>query len=230
MNLEFLSDIVGPDPEQLENLESVKKLENGVYIEHIGEMKEEYGGPENIMDHLKRTEIAGNPEADMENWHMQGENNSCAVVCQEFIAEQLLDREFTEEELSNLAMQRGWYDPASGTSVSDVGNILEELGLTVERQNNVSLAELSQMLECGEKVICGVNNMILANPEMANLPGMSANHAVQVIGIDSTDPNNIQVILNDPGVPDGCGIRHSISTFMTAWNTSGNYVVSAEKE
>ena len=132
--------------------------------------------------------------------------------------------------LIQLATERGWYDPATGTPVADVGNILEELGLEVERQNGVTLAELSEMLDNGEKVIVGVNNMVLANPAMANLPGMSANHAVQVIGIDATDPNNIQVILNDPGVENGQGIRHDLNTFLTAWNTSGNYTVSADKE
>ena len=104
------------------------------------------------------------------------------------------------------------------------------MGLEVERQNGVTLAELAEMLDNGEKVIVGVNNMVLANPAMANLPGMSANHAVQVIGIDGTDPDNIQIILNDPGVENGQGIRHDLSTFMTAWSTSGNYTVSADKE
>ena len=44
---------------------------------------------------------------------------------------------------------RGWYDPATGTPVADVGNILEELGLEVERQNGVTLAELAEMLDNG---------------------------------------------------------------------------------
>lgn len=114
--------------------------------------------------------------------------------------------------------------------MEDVGNILESFGLDVERQEGVTFAKLAQMLENGKKVICGVNNMVLANPELANINGISANHAVQVIGIDSTDPNDIRVILNDPGVPDGRGISHSLNTFMTAWSTSNNYAVSVEKE
>lgn len=231
MNLEFLTDAAGENPEQEEQLEALKKLEDGVYQEHIGEEKETLGSIKDFFESLfQKEKIAGDPEKDMECWHMQAQDYSCAVVCQEFVAEQLLDREFTEAELSRLAYQNGWYDPTSGTPINDVGNILEALGLTVERQDNVSLSELSRMLERGEKVICGVNNMILANPALANLPGMSANHAVQVIGIDSTDPNNIQVILNDPGVPNGGGIRHSLDTFMAAWSTSGNFTVSAEKE
>ena len=217
--------------EVVENTEGPQELEEGVLMENLGEMQQELGGlAEDLKEFFSGSDISGDPEQDMENWHLQTEQNSCAVACQEFVAEQLLDREFSEQELIQLAIERGWYDPATGTPVADVGNILEELGLEVERQNGVTLAELSEMLDNGEKVIVGVNNMVLVNPAMANLPGMSANHAVQVIGIDATDPNNIQVILNDPGVENGQGIRHDLNTFLTAWNTSGNYTVSADKE
>lgn len=229
MSIELWDDVMSDVPEQPEEM---RELEEGVLMERVGEMRQELGGLiENIKECLEKDEqISGNPEKDMENWHLQTEQNSCAIACQEFVAEQLLDREFTEEELIQLATERGWYDPATGTPVSDVGNILEELGLEVERQNGVTLEELSEMLDNGEKVIVGVNNMVLVNPAMANIPGMTANHAVQVIGIDASDPDNIQVILNDPGVENGQGIRHDLDTFMKAWNTSGNFTVSADKE
>lgn len=227
MNDEFLN----METEKTEDLSEIKELENGVLLEHLGEQTEKLGGITDILENLLGKDyIAGDPEADMENWHMQDGDVSCAVVCQEFIADELLDRDFTEAEFCAYAEEQGWYDPESGTSEEDVGNILESLGLNVERQEGASFAELAQMLENGEKVICGVNNMVLVNPEMANLNGVSANHAVQVIGIDSTDPNDIRVILNDPGVPDGRGISHSLNTFMAAWSTSNNYVVSVEKE
>ena len=228
MSLEIWDDDMA---EAMEQAEGQQELEEGVLMENIGEMQQELGGlMESFKDFFEGDDISGDPEKDMENWHHQTEQNSCAVACQEFVAEQLLDREFSEQELIQLATERGWYDPATGTPVADVGNILEGLGLEVERQNGVTLAELAEMLDNGEKVIVGVNNMVLANPSMANLPGMSANHAVQVIGIDGTDPDNIQIILNDPGVENGQGIRHDLSTFMTAWSTSGNYTVSADKE
>lgn len=228
MSQEFFEDL---ETERNEEPKEAMELESGVILEHLGEQKEKLGGIAEFFENLTKKEyIAGDPEADMENWHMQESDVSCAVVCQEFIADELLDRDFTEAEFCAYAQEQGWFDPETGTSMYDVGNILESMGLDVERQTGVTLAELAQMLENGEKVIVGVNNMILSDPEMAGMEGLSANHAVQVIGIDSTDPDNIKVILNDPGVADGRGISHDLSTFMNAWSTSQNFAVSVEKE
>lgn len=127
-----------------------------------------------------------------------------------------------------LARERGWYDPESGTTMLDVGKVLEELGMTVERQTGATISDLAAALAQG-KVICGVNNMLLSVPELAMLPGLRANHAVQVIGIDTSDPNRVEVILNDPGVENGRGIRHSMDDFMKAWKTGGNFMVAVER-
>lgn len=173
--------------------------------------------------------IAGNPESDMENWHRQIEQNSCAVCCQEFVAEQLLDREFSEQEMVEYATEHGWYDPETGTTLNDVGKLLEVLGLEVERESGLTLSNLVTELESGHKLICGVNNMILENPAFADLPGIKANHAVQVIGIDYSNPEDVRVILNDSGAANGMGRNVSADTFVKAWNTSGNFAVSAWK-
>lgn len=220
----------GGDIHQGEMLESelLEQIGEGVFLEHIK------SGFETMKDSAEGREggetIIGNPEKDMETWHMQEGNMSCAVCCQEFIAEQVTGQEFTEQEFCELAESHGWFDPESGTTPGDVGKILEYMGFDVTRQEGVTVQELAQMLENGEKIIVGVNNMVLMNREFANIPGMSANHAVQVIGMDTTDPNNIQVILNDPGVPDGRGIRHSLEEFEAAWNTGNNFTISATKE
>lgn len=173
--------------------------------------------------------IAGNPETDMKNWHAQMENNSCAVCCQEFVAEQLLNQEFSEQSMCQYAAERGWYHPEIGTTVSDVGKLLEALGLEVKRESGLTLPALVDELESGHKLICGVNNMILENPGFAGLPGLSANHAVQVIGIDYSNLKDVRVILNDSGSFNGMGRNVSADTFVKAWNTSGNFAVSAWK-
>ena len=43
------------------------------------------------------------------------------------------------------------------------------------------------------------------------------NHAVQVIGIDYSNPDEPMVILNDSGTPDGCGEMVPLDTFLDAW-------------
>lgn len=200
------------------------ELEAGVLLERLGEYHE------GIEELETCDRIAGDPQKDMDEWHLQTEQNSCAIACQSFVAEQLLDGDFSEEEMIRNAKAMGIYDSASGTAASDVGDLLENLGLEVDRWFDAGLGELAQALEEGEKVICGVSSQILANPELANVPGIKADHAVQIIGIDATHPENVQVILNDPGVLDGQGIRHDLDTFMKAWETGGNYAVFVNKE
>ena len=74
------------------------------------------------------------------------------------------------------------------------------------------------------------NNISLLTPDSMEsifYPSLTANHAVEVIGIDRTDPSNVKVILNDPGLPGGRGITYDLEEFQTAWNTSGGFMVSA---
>lgn len=166
---------------------------------------------------------------DTDNWHPQAESMSCAVSVQEIIAEQLLEREFSEQAVIEYAEAEGWYDPETGTSMDDTGNILESMGLEVDREYNENVSDLVEALDNGDKIIVAVDNMTLADPRYAEIPGRSANHAVQVVAIDFSDTENPQVILNDTGVPDGQGIRHDLDIFVAAWNTSDNFAVYARK-
>ena len=210
--------------ESQELWKGVKEIEPGLILERSEQAALSLS---ELTENAER--VAGTPETDMANWHEQAEQNSCAVCCQEFVAEQLLDREFSEQELVKYATERGWYDPETGTTIGDVGKLLEALGLEVERESGLTLSDLFNELESGHKLICGVNNMILENPDFADLPGLNANHAVQVIGIDYSNPEDIRVILNDSGVSNGMGRNVSADTFVKAWNTSGNFAVSAWK-
>lgn len=201
----------------------VEQLEEGVSLEHLNASRR----LETAASDEKT--IVGEPYEDMETWSPQAEAYSCAIACQEMIAEQLTGEDISEEKMIAFAREQGWYEPESGTAMADVGRLLETMGMHVERETGASVDELAQELEKG-KVICGVNNMILAEPALAVLPGLKANHAVQVIGIDASDENNIEVILNDPGVENGRGIRHSLDTFLKAWNTGGNFMATVYRE
>lgn len=212
-----------PEEQNVEEINEVYEiLEDGVVREIIGVMEqpnEDLGDVETIF---------GDPE-DAENWHPQLESNSCAITCQEFVAEQLLDRDFSEHQMIEYAQEKGWYEPTEGTPRADVGNLLEACGLEVERTVNCTVTDLMQALADGEKVICGVNNMILAEPRMADMPGLTGNHTVEFIGVDFSDPHRPQVILNDPGVKNGQAIRHDMDVFMKSWETCDNYAVIAGK-
>ena len=57
----------------------------------------------------------------------------------------------------------------------------------------------------------------------------SVNHAIEVVGIDKSNPEDIKVIVNDPGVEDGCCKSIDYDVFMNAWATSSNYMMVADR-
>ena len=209
------------DDKELSKIKEVMKQENGLFFEHIGEG--------NLLSdtHYNNDLVFGNPEEDDDNWHKQSSKFSCAVVCQEFVAEQILNRDFSEQDFSTFAKKQGWYDSNSGTSLYDVGNILETMGINVEKSENLTLNDLAQELEADGKIICAVNSSIMQNPLFSLIPGLSADHAVQVIGIDCSDPDEPKVILNDPNVENGKGRQVDAETFLKSWDTSNNFAAIA---
>lgn len=173
--------------------------------------------------------VVGDPTESMENWHLQETDCSCAVAAQEFVLEDLLDREFSEEELRELAQENGWFSD-NGTPMEDVGNILEEFGLKVDRYQGGTIEDIEQCLENGGNVIIGVDaDEIWYGDNDTYGPGDDANHAVEVIGVDYSNPDQPMVILNDSGNPNGCGSMVPLDQFMDAWEDSGFFIVEAYK-
>ena len=178
----------------------------------------------------------GDPADDMEHWHQQTHDDTCAVVSQEFILNELTGQNFGEDELQQEACDNGWYTPGGGTPLECMGNLLEAHGIPVERETGCSLQDISDKLANGEKVMVAIDAEEIWYPDqvdqddaLANafgMPGQGVNHAVQVIGIDNSDPNNPMVILNDSGSPNGQGDMVPADRFVDAWDDSNNYMVS----
>lgn len=209
-------------PEQPEHISKPELLEEGVFREIIGRTEQTAELPE-------QTEAVIGDLEDVENWHVQAEPMSCTVSTQELVAEQLLDQDLSESKMIEYARRKGWYDPVEGASKADTGKLLEEMGFEVQRENHMELQDLLEALASGEKVICAVDNLTLNCPEAAFLPGRKANHVVQLVAVDFSDPENPQVVLNDTGVPNGQGIRHDLDVFMNAWKTGQNFAVTVGK-
>lgn len=208
--------------------EGIEEISDGVFREtrELGEgfASERIAGRK-IAGQNEAPEISGEPMEDMRHWHCQSEGMSCAVACQEFVAEELLDRELSERKMIGYAERHGWYE--NGTPPEDAGRLLESLGLETERSYGGSLGEIEKVLESGGKVMASVSNYMLKFPQSAGIAGLSANHMVEVIGIDRRNPADVRIILNDPGVDNGRGIEHSASDFERAWEMGGRYMISA---
>ncbi|MEU6995536.1 hypothetical protein ABZ953_33385 [Streptomyces sp. NPDC046465] len=179
-------------------------------------------------------EATAAPE-DIARWHEQQAHDTCAVVGQEFLIDRFTGVDHTEEELVAVAEAEGWYRPGGGTPIDDVGNLLEHYGVPVERSEGETLDGLASALSDGAGVLVAVDGdeILAADPESQQLadrmgvPDQGADHVVQVIGIDRDDPDHPQVILNDPGRPDGAGLEAPEREFLAAWEDSGRFTVTA---
>lgn len=163
-----------------------------------------------------------------EQWHMQKEQYSCANACQAFIINEYLDADVAEEALNAYAREQNWLQ-ADGTAYEDIGNLLEMYGIETNRYWNASFEDIKKELDEGDRVIVGVYNAALDDDWWDILPIASANHAVEVIGIDDSIPWDVKVIVNDPGVADGMGKVISLDTFNDARSTSGGFMAVAER-
>lgn len=163
-----------------------------------------------------------------EGWHLQEEMYSCANACQEFIIDEFLDIDVEESDLNAIARENNWLHE-DGTYLEDVGNLLEAYGIETHRYMNAGFENIREALNNGDRVIVAVYNAALEEDWCDMFPVTSANHAIEVIGIDDSDPSDIKVIINDPGVMDGCGKEVSLDTFNQARNGSGGFMVVAER-
>ena len=170
----------------------------------------------------------GEPDQDGPLWHLQEYPDTCAIVSQQYVLESMTGHHFAESELVREAMKNGYYHPGCGTLPYDVGRLLEDYGIKVERSEFNNIDDIKQKLAHHQKIIVAIDsNEIWANSleqqliDIIFLP--EANHAVTVIGYDEeTD----QVIVNDPGHPKGREMRVDLNDFEDAWQDSNYFMVS----
>lgn len=175
------------------------------------------------------SQVAGDPAADMEHWEFQGRTNRCAIYAQKFVIEELTGREIDIEELVAVADENGWFDNEtdSGTVSLDMNKLLEYYGVQSEMVFDADIAQLEQQLASGNKVIVSIdaNQVWYGTANDIFSPYVTSNHAVEVIGIDRTDPEHPMVVLNDSGSPDGCGELVPLEVFEEAWDAGDSQMV-----
>jgi hypothetical protein len=182
-------------------------------------------------------DVVGDPWTCTEVWEMQQRGDSCAVVAQGYVLELVSGQDVDEDELVALAEEEGWYvdGGAGGTAMSDVGKILEHFGLQTDQHVSATMSDLEAALADGQYVIAGVDSGTIWQDTSESwwhtfLVSQSADHAVQVIGVDRTDAANPMVVLNDPGHPQGQGLLVPVDQFAKAWEDAGGFMVTTEGE
>lgn len=192
-------------------------------------------------DHLRSSEIEkpdptiGTPEQDGMYFPGQQEGpDTCAIRCQETIIKLFTGVDPGEEALVREAEEHGWYTPGGGTEIPDVGNLLELHGIPVNRYEDATVFHMASELGQGHKVIIGVDaeDLWRENPileEIQRFFGLDgANHAVLVTGIDTSDLNDVRVILSDPGTGEAAA-SYPMVQFLDAWKDSDFFMVATEE-
>ena len=183
----------------------------------------------------------GDPGHQLIYWEPQGQPDSCAVVAEMSIINQF-GYDLTQDQATFISASNGWYHPGGGTSPSDIGNMMDMYGIPNHSCMDASISDLARELQAGHGVIVGVHSSELWDSgSLSNLMhflcksfGLDtatfnpADHAVVVTGIDTSDPANPMVIINDSGHPDGAGAAYPLDQFMDAWENSGFYYTATD--
>ena len=159
--------------------------------------------------------------------------DTCAIKSQQIILESH-DLNISEDELVKESIDKGLYMPGQGgTTMMDVGVLLEDHGMTVKRFINASVDDIALELAQGHHVIVGVDSGELWKPgrwenfeDFLNSGG--ADHALIVSGIQVNPlTSEREVVLTDPGTGEVAQV-YTVEQFEDAWNDSSNFMVIAE--
>lgn len=184
--------------------------------------------PENQWD-IEEFDGWGNPQDDAVFWQQQEGSSSCAVVAQTNVYESITGHRISEEEACKIAQQNDWFDPDLGTHPSDIGKLLNELGIPTEQKYDAQLEDIANALEKEDRVIVGLDaNEIwypLRDGSGNPIEQTNAGHAVWITGIDTQADGSVKIILNDSGSPDGQMAVVDALDFLNAWEDFGNLIV-----
>ena len=148
----------------------------------------------------KAPTLYGEPAKNIvSNYVHQQYNDTCAIKSQQLVLEKY-GIYVSEDQLRTEAYSHGWYSPGGGTSMNDVGKLLELHGIGVNQYVNGNIFNVINELAQGHNVIMGVDSGELWHYGLYEkiedqVLGPRADHALIVSGINTEDPQNIKVII-----------------------------------
>lgn len=200
-----------------------------------------------VHDQAGNPSLHGDPAAAAPYWRHQTLDD-CALMATADVVGQLTGHEPSEHAIVKLAKSTpsqahpgsvyipptNHHDPDSGngTNPADIPVLLAHYGLhgDITDQNHTArtgvptgINALITDLDAGRKVIVGLNAELIWHRSGDH---SHADHAVVVTGID-TATNTVH--LNDSGTPRGRDEQVNLTTFLSAWQTSNDFMVVTEE-
>ena len=163
---------------------------------------------------LKRSEV--NRMLDyLRVWRHQENGMSCAAACSSMEIQVKLGKEISEKELCKVGEENGWYNPVLGTYSQEIGKFVDYEGLNSKHYSKeLTLADLNELNKNGVGLMVCVDSIILDRPDLEK--PCTANHVVEIIGFDDSNPEHPLVIINDPGTMHGRGAAYELEHFERA--------------
>ena len=143
----------------------------------------------------------------------------CAIRAQQMVLRNY-GIEASIEELTELAKKQGWFEEGKGSAFDFVGELLNHYGVESVQMRNAGVYHIMHELSQGHKIIVGVDADADDNGQ--------AQHVMLVAGIDTTDPNNLKVVVHDPTHPDQDN-TYTANEFMERWKHTGCFMVSTKQ-
>ena len=202
-------------------------LSGRLHLSHLSSVKTYSTSNTQTIMTTQNSQIFGSINTFEPSEILQAAPYSCAVKSQELILK-MFGQNISEEQLSNEAILHNWYDPASGTPLNCIGNLLELHGVDVDAKVEANVYDLMLQLAQGHQVIVTVDSNELLNPGLMSdfcdlLNPNGVNHAIVVTGVDTTNPDDIRILVTDPGT--GEAASYPVEQFKDAWEDSTFHMV-----
>lgn len=138
-----------------------------------------------------------------------------------------------QEDLMQIAKEQGWYIEGYGTPEDKVGKLLEYYGLDTSITEGNNIFNLANELAQGHRILVTVDSGELWSPGLGEkmedlLIGEQADHALLVVGVDTSNPSDVKVIVTDPG-NGNTQYAYSEKDFMNAWKDSNCFMASTNE-
>lgn len=146
------------------------------------------------------------------------EKMDCAIKAQQMVLRNY-GIEVSTEELTDLAKKQGWFVEGKGSAFDFVGELLNHYGVEAVQMRNAGVYHIMHELSQGHKIIVGVD---------AGTDDSQAQHVMLVAGIDTTDPDNLKVVVRDPSNPEK-DATYSAIEFMERWKHTGCFMVATKQ-
>lgn len=229
-------DILNDDMYNMKNSESAGSVGSGETAgsvgnsESTGSIGETAGG----IGFAQAETTHGQPNLDIEfdPETYQYYPDTCA-----FQSQALILREYgfdvKQEDLMQIAKEQGWYVEGYGTPEDKVGKLLEYYGLDTSITEGNNIFNLANELAQGHRILVTVDSGELWTPGLGEkledlLIGEQADHALLVVGVDTSDPSDVKVIVTDPG-NGNTQYAYSEKEFMDAWKDSNCFMASTNE-